>query len=213
MIDFSQPQPETEINLHRIWYRPELIDNRLWYLPRHVSIRNDWLFRVAVNNEQRYVAFDERINDGLNRAFGVLIDMCLTEKPIVRFKEKKSGPPRKMDTGVHGVTLQQKFGIARPRIAILTTQSVMNCTTHNTIKTIAVDKLTQEWLDYYLCVGTAVRAAYRSRRQYETLTRPISWADIEKHTIPDKPVKQITVNDILQWQHEWNTRTGRYEQL
>jgi hypothetical protein len=185
--DFTKPHPDRRI---------AIVNKCLLYLPWGISYVNGW-WRITVNNKQQY-------KHSLSEAWINLQE----RRPKHAFQEPGFHGPRKaLDTGVIGLRISIYHRKENVYVAVRVAQSLVRGQRAVMIGHCPVHELNLEWLNRMLRIGAGARWYYLAyRKLHGKPVDPINGSNVPNHWIPNKPVKQITIDQVAAQidSKEWN---------
>jgi len=180
----SEMTPDfTEPNHFR---RKTVVNGCVLYLPWGIShVNGSW--RVTVNNKQQYTR-------SLREAWINLQE----RRPKHTFREPGFHGPRKaLDTGVIGLRISIYHRRENVYVAVRVSQSLVRGHRAVMIGHCPLHELNLEWLDRMLRIGTGARWYYLAHRKlHGKPVDPINGNNVPNDWIPNKPVKQITIDQV-----------------
>lgn len=114
-----------------------------------------------------------------------------------------------LDTGITGVNIATDPRRPGGSVSVRVWQTIQGRNTAASVGACTLSELNQQWLNEKLRWGAALRWHWFAlhRDKPETLTRTLTVNDIPPDLIPGKPIKTVTVNQVLDL---WDLRHGGY---
>lgn len=166
--------------------RRAVVNDCVLYLPRGISYVNGF-WRITVNSKQQYT-------HSLVGAW----DNLQSRLPKHAFKEPGfHGPRKELDTGVIGLRVGIYHRKENIYVAVRVAQSLVRGHRAVTIGHCPLHELNLQWLNHMLRIGAGARWYYLAHRKlHGKPLEPINTKNVPSEWVPDKPVNQITIDQI-----------------